>query len=234
MVNGVLERLYRANAVVHRDGRSRPLCPPAVTPERGTYLFDMVRALRPERTLEVGFAYGVSTLFIAEALRRNGRGRHLVIDPNEHSRFDGLGLRHLEEAGLRDLVDFHEAPAELVLPRLVSEGLRVDLAFDDSGHLFDHVITEIVFLARLLPAGGVLVFDDAGLPGVQRACQFLATNRRDFAEITEGERAGRLAGLLRRHPLPAVPRNPRGKPLLRAFRKVADEDPRDWSDFVPF
>jgi predicted O-methyltransferase YrrM len=39
-----------------------------------------VRELRPELTLEIGFAYGVSTLFITEALRQNGRGHHIVVD----------------------------------------------------------------------------------------------------------------------------------------------------------
>jgi hypothetical protein len=75
MVNAVLERLYRDGEVVHRDGR---------------------RAV----TLETGFAYGMSALFLAEALRQNGGGRHIAIDPFASSRFDRLGLAHLEEAGL--------------------------------------------------------------------------------------------------------------------------------------
>ena len=122
-------------------------------------------------------------MFIAEALRQNGSGHHVTIDPNERSRFDSLGLRHVDEAGLSSWVTFYEEPAELCLPRLVKEGTRIDIAFNDSGHLFDHVILEFVFLARLLRKGGVLVFDDAGLPAVERACGFIATNRRDFAEV---------------------------------------------------
>src|SRR5436305_7353038 len=129
MVNPVLERLYRENEVVFRAGRRRPLSPPAIAPARGEYLFRLVRERRPDVTLEIGFAYGLSTLFIAEALRQNGRGRHVVIDPNEHRRFDGLGLRHLEEAGLAEIVTFLEEPAELCLPRLAEQNLRVDLAF---------------------------------------------------------------------------------------------------------
>jgi predicted O-methyltransferase YrrM len=227
--NPVLERLYRENEVVHRNGKRKPLCPPGLTRERGEYLFRLVRERRPALTLEVGFAYGVSTLFVAEALRRNGRGHHLVIDPNQRTRFDGLGLRHLEEARLSPWVTFYEEPAELCLPRLVQEGVRLDLAFDDSDHLFDHVITEFLLLALLLRNGGVLVFDDARLPGVGRACDFIATNRPDFAELTENN-AGRSGwrGLLERHPLSPPP------PQMRVFRKIADADPRDWKDFVAF
>ncbi len=227
MVNAVLERLYREREVVHANGRRKPLFPPGISEERGQYLFDLIRARRPALTLELGFAYGTSTLFIAEALRRNGRGHHVVIDPLERTRFDGLGLKHVEEAGLSSWITFHEEPAELCLPRLVGEGTVVDFAFDDSGHLFDHVITEFLFLARLLRTGALLVVDDANLPGVGRACDFLATNRKDFEEVADGTKQG----LLRRLKEGVVPPAPRH---LRVFRKSADADPRDWNDFVPF
>lgn len=230
MVNAVLERLYRENAVVYRDGKRRQLVPPGIAPQKGEYLFRLVRERRPSLTLEIGFAFGLSTLFIAEALRQNGHGHHIVIDPLQHSRFEGLGLRHLEEAGLMRWVTFHEEPSEMCLPRLINEGVRVDFAFDDSGHLFDHVITEFVFLARLLRTGAVLVVDDVILPAVGKACEFLATNRPDFAEVRADEKRGMLRSLLDRHPVPAPPENVR----VRTFRKVADEDPRNWDAFVPF
>jgi predicted O-methyltransferase YrrM len=233
VVNPVLRRLYEAGTVTHRDGRTRPLCPPGMTPERGQYLFDLVRAVEPAHTLEIGCAYGISTLFITEALRRNGRGEHRAIDPLEHARFDGLGLRHLEEAGLRGRVELVEEPAELHLPQLVREGRTFDLALNDSGHLLDHVMAEFLFLAMLVRRGGLLVFDDAGLPGVDFTCRFVATNRPDFEEVTAGV-AGRSLARPFGRPLPAAPTNPRGGPLMRAFRKIADRDERDWSAFRPF
>lgn len=227
MVNPVLERLYRDREVVHRNGRRKPLFPPGVNARRGQYLFDLVRQVKPEITLEVGFAYGISTLFICEALRQNGRGRHIVIDPLEHSAFEGLGLTHLREAGLDGLVTFHEEPGEYCLPRLVQEGLQVDLAFDDSGHLFDHVVAETLFLSRLVKTGGLLLFDDVNLPGVGRAVAFFEANRPDFEDAT----AGASRGLVRRLFAAPIPPPP---PLFRVFRKIADRDPRDWNDFTPF
>ena len=155
MVNAVLERLYREKEVVHRDGHRCRVVPPGINARRGAYLFQLVRAQRPALSLETGFAYGVSALFIAEALRQNGSGRHIVIDPFERTRFDGLGLRHVEEAGLAQHVTFYEEPSELCLPRLIVEGLRIDFAFVDGRHLFDHVVAECLFLARLLPAAFV-------------------------------------------------------------------------------
>jgi predicted O-methyltransferase YrrM len=227
-MNPVLERLYREREVVRRDGRRVALFPTGLGEHRGQYLFELVRSRRPACTLEVGFAYGLSTLFIAEALRQNGGGHHHVIDPKQRTRFDELGLRHVDEAGLSSWITFHEQPAELCLPTLVDQGLAIDLAFDDGGHLFDQVIVEFVFLARLLRRGGVLIFDDDPLPGVSRACDFIATNRPDFAAVTEAARPGLLRGLFDRHPIPPPPKG------MRAFQKTADEDPRDWKDFTPF
>jgi predicted O-methyltransferase YrrM len=227
VVNAVLERLYREQEVVHRNGRRYPVVPPGINAKRGEYLFQLVRALRPAASLETGFAYGMSALFIAEALRQNGTGRHIVIDPFELTRFDGLGLRHVEEAGLAGYVTFHEEPSELRLPRLVREGLRIDFAFVDGHHLFDYVVTECLFLGQLLRAGGLLVLDDTNLPGVARACDFFAKNRSDFEDLTEGSHPGVLRRLVRSS-LPPPPR------LLRLFRRVGDGDPRDWNQFVRF
>ncbi len=227
MVNAVLERLYRERAVVRANGNRVPICPPGIPVERGEYLFDLVRARRPALTLELGFAYGISTLFIAEALRRNGHGHHLVVDPFERTRFDGLGLRHVEEAGLGSWITFYEEPAELCLPRLVQESVSVDFAFEDTDHLFDHVITEFLFLAQLLRTGALLVVDDANLPSVGRACDFVAANRPDFEEVADGTKQG----LFRRLIEGVVPPPPRH---LRVFRKAADADARNWDHFVPF
>jgi predicted O-methyltransferase YrrM len=227
MVNAVLDRLYREQRVVHRNGRSKPVCPPGISVHKGEYLFDLVRTLRPAHSLECGFAYGLSTLWIAEALRQNGVGHHVVIDPKERTRFDGIGLRHVEEAGLAERITFYEEPAELCLPRLFADGLRLDFAFNDSDHVFDHVVAEFVLLARMLVKGGVLVLDDANLDGVGRVCDYVATNRPDFEEI--GLASKGLVRRLMERSLPAPPAK-----TMRAFRKIADEDERDWGFFVPF
>lgn len=41
---------------------------PNISPEMGRYLYDMTRALTPQRVLEIGTANGYSTLWIASAL----------------------------------------------------------------------------------------------------------------------------------------------------------------------
>ena len=226
MVNAVLERLYREKEVVHRDGRRKPVIPPGLPLVRGEYLFRLVRDRRPRATLETGFAYAISALFIAEALRQNGAGRHIVIDPFERTRFDGLGLAHLEEAGLADRVTFYEEPSQLCLARLVQEGVRVDLAFVDGHHLFDYVIADCLLAAQLLDRDGLLVVDDTNLPAIARACDFFSTNRPDFEELTDGARPRLFRRLVADTPPPPK--------LFRLFRRIAERDARNWDHFVPF
>ena len=226
MVNAVLERLYREKEVLHRDGRRKQVIPPGLPLVRGEYLFRLVRDRRPEVTLETGFAYGISALFIAEALRQNGAGRHIVVDPFERTRFDGLGLAHLDEAGLAERVTFYEEPSQLCLARLVQEGVRVDLAFVDGHHLFDYVIADCLLAAQLLEKDGLLVVDDTNLPAIARACDFFATNRADFEELTDGARPGILRRLVADTPPPPK--------LFRLFRRITERDARNWDHFVPF
>jgi hypothetical protein len=141
-------------------------------------------------------------------------------------RFDGLGLAHLEEAGLAERVTFYEEPSQLCLARLVQEGLRVDLAFVDGHHLFDYVIADCLLAAQLLGPAGLLVVDDTNLPAIARACDFFATNRPDFEELTDGARPGLLRRLVE-----SVPPPPK---VFRLFRRVAERDSRYWNHFVPF
>jgi hypothetical protein len=63
-----------------------------------------------------------------------------------------------------------------VLPRLVAEGRRFDLAFVDGNHRFDAVLLDLVYLGRLVRGGGIVFLDDYQLPAVARAVSFCTTN----------------------------------------------------------
>ena len=158
--------------------------PVSIGPEEGRALGDWVRRERALRTLEVGLGYGVSTIFICEALAANGPGgRHVAIDPYQHvglphhrTRYEGAGLRALEEAGVRDVVEFHPEESQIVLPRLLAEGRRFDLAFVDGNHRFEAVFLDLVYCGRLLEERRIVFVDDMQLPGIRRAVGFCVAN----------------------------------------------------------
>lgn len=129
-------------------------------------------------TIEVGFGYGISALFACDGLLSNAEpgARHIVIDPHQATRFANVGLQLLDEAGVVDLVEHLSEESQIVLPRLVAEHRRFDLAFVDGNHRFDGVFLDLVYLGRLLRPGGIVFLDDYHLPSVFRAASFFVRN----------------------------------------------------------
>jgi predicted O-methyltransferase YrrM len=178
-VRGVIERLVRDGTTVARsNGTLHNIFPVAVYAAEGESLREWVLSEGATRTIEVGLGYGISALHICEGLLGNAdpAARHVVLDPNQATRFANCGLQFLGEAGVAGMVEHHAEASEVALPRFLAEGRRFDLAFVDGNHRFDGVFLDLVFLGRLLCAGGIVFVDDYQLPAVQRAVSFCVTN----------------------------------------------------------
>ncbi len=184
-VREVRKRLFADGAVVARadDGR-RELFPVAIGIAEGLALLEWVRKESAQQTFETGLGFGISTLFVCEGLLANGpNGRHVAVDPyqlsglpSHRTTYVGVGLQILEEAGVRDLVEFHAEESQIVLPRLLAEGRRFDLAFLDGNHRFEGVFLDLIYAGRLLEQGSIVFVDDTQLPGVRRAVNFCVAN----------------------------------------------------------
>ena len=122
--------------------------------------------------------YGISALFTCEGLLTNGdpASRHIVIDPNQETRFANCGLQFLEEAGVSSLVEHYAEQSQITLPRFLSEGHQFDLAVVDGTHRFDAVFLDLAYLGRLLHPGGIVFLDDYHLPAITRAASFFLAN----------------------------------------------------------
>ena len=74
----------------------------------GIALPQHVVELNPIISLEVELAYGVSAVFICDALNARKETRHIAIDPNMAERgglnWDGIGMANLHRAGYGDIV----------------------------------------------------------------------------------------------------------------------------------
>ena len=183
-VQEVRDRLVREGLVIGSDGQRQAVFPIAIGPKQGLALRDRVVEESASQTLEVGLAFGVSTLFICEGLLANGsNGPHVAIDPYQMkpsptpgTMYAGVGLRTLVEADVRDLVEFYEEESQIVLPRLLADGRRFDLAFIDGNHRFEAVFLDLIYSGRLVKEGGVVFVDDVQLPGVRRGIEFCISN----------------------------------------------------------
>ena len=72
----------------------------AVDPAEGAWLQHIVHDITPARSLEIGCAYGVSSLYICDALASAhasvvspiGTPRHIVVDPFQSTQWRGIGV----------------------------------------------------------------------------------------------------------------------------------------------
>jgi predicted O-methyltransferase YrrM len=192
-----------------------------VRPETGALLQRAVRDVRPQVSLEIGLAYGVSTLYICDAIAELPHpGTHIVMDPYQHGKWRGAGLDNVRTAGYDRFIEFHEAPSELVLPRLVGQGRRIDLAFIDGLHRFDQAFVEFYYINRLLKPGGVVLFDDAARRSVNRVIRHALTYPAYEVYGTDHpDTPASLGGKVRR----GLREVPKARALLRA-----DVLERDW------
>ena len=84
-----------------------------VTPEYGRFLYQCARVRKATRIVEFGTSMGVSTIYLAAALRDMGGG-HLItteLEPSKAAR----ARTNLEAAGLADLVDIRIGDARETL-----------------------------------------------------------------------------------------------------------------------
>jgi len=164
--------------VARSDGSFHTLFPVGVSAAEGEALREWVQREDAIRTIEIGLGYGIAALFVCEGLLANddSTARHVAIDPYQSTRFANCALQFLDEAGVAELVEYHPEESEIVLPRFLAESRSFDLAFVDGNHRFDGVFLDLIYLGRLVRAGGIIFVDDYQLPPVARAVSFCTTN----------------------------------------------------------
>jgi predicted O-methyltransferase YrrM len=216
-----LEEILKTGVVHTEDGTSIPLAA-HVKPAFHRLLYETVRELEPSTVIEIGLAYGVSSLIIGQALEDiGGTSEHIIIDRFQNGAYRGVGLANLKRAGLDGRVRFVEEVSEMALPELLREGTRADLVFIDGSHERDHVAVDAFYTHRLLRVGGIAVFDDCPAPGVREAVTNLLKRYR-YEEIRREPDFPMLRKM--RHRLAAAVGFPR-HPRIRYLRKLDEFAP---------
>jgi predicted O-methyltransferase YrrM len=148
--------------------------------EEGEFIFNLLREHRIARTVEVGFAHGVSAAYILAATG----SPHYAIDPYAAS-YGELGLRNLRALNLDSLCHVERDLAHNVLPRLSSAGRRFEFAFVDGDHKFDTTFIEFYYLDLMIEQGGYVMFHDAWMPSIQLVRAWIGANKKNYG-IVEG------------------------------------------------
>ncbi len=239
-MNKIIEQIYSSGVVEDAEHNQYPHDTSSVFYSSGSILYHLIREFKPTKTLEVGFAYGLSTLFICQALADNGQGAHIAIDPYQDRKFRSIGLLNIERASLSNYLQFYPRPSFQVLAELNAQKATFDFAFIDGSHLFDFIMVDFFFIDRMLTDNGFIVFDDLWLPSVRKVISFVLHNRAYRLVKPSGEVTTPLTsrlGLLWRR----FAQNPLGRdwqlkwiPYNVAILQKIDTDKRKWIFYRDF
>lgn len=138
-------------AKVYRDQAERFL---AVSPDYGRFLYTIARARNARRIVEFGTSMGISTIYLAAALRDNGGGQ--LIGSELQPSKAGRARANIEVAGFSDLVDIREGDA---LETLADAGGAVDVLLIDGA--FSLYLPVLKLLEPFLVPGSVVLGENA-------------------------------------------------------------------------
>jgi predicted O-methyltransferase YrrM len=225
-IHSRIDAIYASGVVAGDDGQVHRIAPRSVARHRGEFLANLVRSERPRATLEVGMAWGRSTLFILGALFENGDefSRHVVMDPYQSKDFGNAALVSLRDLGIADRVEFYEDPSQLALPALARRQRLFDFAFIDGYHQFDSALVDLFYVDSMLKPGGMVVIDDMDWDPVYLVGRFAETHYgyKTVAQTGNGHEEQRR--------LPAPP----GRARIRAYRKPLQHDNLPQHVVAPF
>lgn len=171
-----------------------------------------MRERKPARTLEIGIAFGASTVAFCSGHRALGYAankQHVAIDPYQpYQLYDEAGVYAVERAGLAGFLDYRPEFSEFVLPRLLEAGERFDFIYIDGSHLFENVFIDAFYSARLLNDGGLMALDDSTDPHIAKVNDFIRSNLSGaLREVSLGAKST-VAGLLGKRQLTVFERLP--------------------------
>jgi predicted O-methyltransferase YrrM len=127
-----------------------------VSPDAGHLLYTLVRATGPATVIEFGTSFGLSTIYMAAAVRDRGAGT--VVTTEIHESKAQRAREYLREAGLLDVVDLRIGDARETLA-----GLAPDVSFVFLDGMKELYLPMLRQLEPALRSGALVVADDLDL-----------------------------------------------------------------------
>lgn len=157
-----------------------------VAPNQGKLLHVLARSIGAKRILEVGTLGGYSTIWLARALRPDGKLITLEYEPKHAD----VARANIERAGLSHLVEIRLGKAIDTLPKIAAEGgAPFDFVFIDAdkpgnADYFARALKltrvgGLIIVDNVVRKGAVLDEDgDANAQGARRLFEAMATEKR--------------------------------------------------------
>ncbi len=151
--------------------------------EQGHLLAALHAALKPALSIEIGLAYGFSTLFILDAAFHTKSGRHVAIDPFQETMWHGIGCQAVKELNFDSMFEHISDKSITALTDLYKKGQKAEYIYIDGAHNFDYALVDFFCSNLILSMGGLLVLDDMWMPSIQKVAGFIRNNMNSYQEI---------------------------------------------------
>lgn len=169
----LVERIYHDEAFARRIAPD--IFPMAISYEQGKFLSRTVTKYRPDLLIELGFRYGISSLWIQSATKKPRR--HSIVDPYHHIPYPPK-KRTIDDFIKRQKGVFFEEQmtSQEYLAAMLRSGEKADMVFIDASQWFDSVMTDMYFVSRILRKNGIVIVRNIWSKPVRKALLFYIKN----------------------------------------------------------
>lgn len=152
----------------------------------GKFLQNLVTHKKLKNIIEVGFAFGISAMFITTGIKNNKtNGKLISIDPFQTEQWKGNGVKLLKSLKLNKYHELIENKSYLVLPQLLEKNKEnsFDMVFVDGWHTFDYTLLDTFYADKLVRIGGYIIIDDVLHYSVKQCIKYIDTNYKHLKRI---------------------------------------------------
>jgi predicted O-methyltransferase YrrM len=130
----------------------------AITADTGEFFSILMKAIKAKQALEVGTSVGFSTLWLAEAVGKNGKVVTIEMDPLKIERAKG----NFKKAGVEEIIDIRKGIALDVLRKLKGRSSRFDFVLLDADK--ENIIQYFDLVLSMVRVGGIIAADNMLFP----------------------------------------------------------------------
>jgi predicted O-methyltransferase YrrM len=164
-----------ATAQEQADAKAEVYMP--ISAQGGRLLYNLIRAARPATVVEFGTSFGISTLYLAAAVRDNGAGR--VVSTELSASKAAAAHQTFAETGLDDLITILEGDARETLPSIAGP---VEFVLLDGWK--DLCLPVLRLLEPWLPPGTLVVADDVDQDDLQPYLDYVRGSHNGYESVT--------------------------------------------------
>lgn len=224
----IIDLLYSDKG--YADRIAPDIWPMAINKAQGMFLMQLINRYKPRTFVELGFRYGISSLWIQSA--SNKPRKHVIIDPYHHIPHPPKKSTIDDFIKQQKGVHFIEnMTSQEYLATLSYKSEQADMVFIDASQWFDSVMTDMFFVTRILAVNGRVVLRNIWSRPVRRAVMYYLRNLPYSLD-----RVAPWREWIIKH-VPVI-----GELLLRltirpldlCVMRLTEKDSRQWNHFVPF